>query len=60
MAITNETLAASFGGAPGQPTFVDIVTLDLDASYPAGGYPEFYAITLAPIIGEGKTILGLF
>ena len=56
MAITNVALTDHIGYAPGQPTFVDVVTLDLDATYPAGGYPNFTA-TVEAIIGKGKQIL---
>lgn len=63
MAITNAALAVASGGAPGQPQYDDIVTLDLDASYPnpgpTGGYADFYATTLAPIIGKGKTVIAV-
>jgi hypothetical protein len=55
MALTNVTLKYQAGFAPGEPNYRDIVTLDLDASYPTGGYPEFNA-AVAAVIGPDKTI----
>jgi len=56
MAITNVALQDKIGGAPGDPVFTDVVTLSLDASYPAGGYVGFTA-SVEGQIGLGKTIL---
>ena len=60
MAITNVELKAAFGGAPGQPTFTDIVEIDLDSSYPeaTGGYAGIAAI-LQAVIGADKTIISM-
>ena len=58
MAITNVELKASFGGAPGQPTFTDIVEIDLDNAYATGGYTGFAAI-LQAVIGAGREILNV-
>lgn len=58
MAITNISQVTGATTTPGSPIFLDIVELDLDASYPAGGYTEFTS-TLASTIGEGRTLLGV-
>jgi hypothetical protein len=58
MSITNVALGSQAGQAPGSPVYKDIVTLDLDASYPQYGYPDFNA-TVAGVIGAGKTILSV-
>lgn len=59
MAVTNVDLQIAAGGAPGQPMFVDLVQLDLDASYPAatGGYP--IDDLLAAQVGTGRTFIGI-
>lgn len=56
MAITNVAIASQSGGAPGNPEYTDIVTLDLDNSYPAGGYPDFNA-SVKDAIGPDRTIM---
>jgi hypothetical protein len=58
MAISNVALQDEIGRGPGQPTFKDVVTLDLDGAYPAGGYATFNA-SVAPTIGAAKTILAV-
>jgi hypothetical protein len=55
MTISNVALLAQSGGAPGNPGYRDIVTLDLDNSYPTNGYTEFNA-AVAEVIGEDKII----
>ena len=55
MAILNVALAAATGGAPGNPQYIDIVTLDLSAGYTAGGWADF-SVSVQDAIGKGKTI----
>lgn len=55
MAISNVALAAAIGGAPGNPQYIDIVTLDLSAGYTTGGWVDFSA-SVEAAIGKGKTI----
>jgi hypothetical protein len=63
MALANIAKADGIGGAPGQPTYVDRVTLDLDNSYTTGGYDlaEGTADRTAfnAEIGAGRTILAM-
>ena len=61
MAITNVAASVLTGQAPGDPVYMDLVTLDLDATYPAGGY-DFSAGAAARLlldaqIGAGRTIV---
>lgn len=58
MSIANISLVDSIGGAPGDPVFADLVELDLDNAYPAGGYTTL-ATVLQDAIGKGKTILSV-
>ena len=58
MAITNVAIASQSGGAPGNPEYTDIVTLNLDNSYVTGGYANFNA-SVAPVIGPNRTIMGV-
>ncbi len=60
MATSNHAALQTDGNAPGDPSWVDLISLDLDASYPAGGY-DFAVGTaertaLDAVIGKGKTI----
>jgi hypothetical protein len=63
MALANITQPAAAGNAPGDPIFHKIVELDLDASYPAGGYDMAAGtadrIALDAVIGADKTILAV-
>lgn len=58
MTITNPTAVRSAGGAPGDPLYHDLIAVDLDASYPTGGYLTF-STTVQGIIGKGRTVLGI-
>ena len=50
MAISNVAAVAQSGGAPGDPKYTNLVTLDLDDSYTTGGYADFTA-SVQSIIG---------
>lgn len=64
MAITNVAKIGNQGlGATNKVEFINLVDLDLDASYPnagggAGGYPSFSA-TIQTAIGTDRTIIGI-
>ena len=58
MAISNVAAVAQSGGAPGDPKYTNLVTLDLDDSYTTGGYADFTA-SVQSIIGAGRAIVGV-
>lgn len=57
MALTLLASQAKAGFAPGDPMYIDVITLSLDNSYPTGGY-AFDAL-FASSIAKGRTILGV-
>lgn len=59
MALGNVSSVDRVGFAPGEPTYCDVVELDLDTSYPATpGYTDF-ASAVEAYIGKGKTIVAV-
>ena len=55
MAITSITYKDKNGQAPGDPFGYVVVTLNLDATYPIGGYAGFKALVLAACKGYIST-----
>jgi len=64
MTLANISAVAAAGNAPGDPVYTQVVELDLDASYPANGYPmvegtDADRTALNVVIGKGKTVLAV-
>jgi len=60
MAITNGATVGQQGmGSTVRMSNQARVKLDLDASYPAGGYPSFVATTIKGILGSKITVLDI-
>jgi len=59
MAITNVAAVGTQGPqCSNKPVFIDRVDLDLDASYPTGGYTTI-STTIKAVIGANKTIIAI-